>query len=164
MTRAERASDGDGRSSLDSNIFIYAFLGQDERKRAIALDLLNAAQVQRHMVALQVMGEVFNRLRRPDGIAAPMAAKLVTREFAHFELQPATPAVFTAAVQLAARTGRQFWDSLIIATCAEYGVKTLYTEDQGPEPHVVLGVRLINPFQNNWGQIPIISIQTKPLP
>lgn len=146
MTSSERARGGSGKSSLDSNVFIYAFLGQDERKRAIALDLVNAAQVQRHTVALQVMGEVFNRLRRPDGIATPQAAKLVTQEFAHFELRPATPAVFATAMQLSARTGRQFWDSLIVATCAEHGVKTLYTEDQGSEPHTVLGVRLVNPF------------------
>jgi predicted nucleic acid-binding protein len=145
MTSSKPALGG-GKSSLDSNVFIYAFLGQDARKRAIALDLVNAAQVQRHTVALQVMGEVFNRLRRPDGIATPLAAKLVTQEFAHFELQPATPGVFASAMQLAARTGRQFWDSLIIATCAEHGVKTLYTEDQGSEPQTVLGVRLINPF------------------
>lgn len=146
MTSTERAAGGGGKSSLDSNIFIYAFLGQDDRKRAIALDLVNTAQVQRDMVALQVMGEVFNRLRRPDGIAAPRAAKLVTQEFAHFALQSATPAVFATAVQLSARTGRQFWDSLIIATCAAHDVKTLYTEDQGSEPHTVLGVRLVNPF------------------
>ena len=133
-------------SSLDSNIFIYAFLGQDERKQAIALDLINAAQVGRHGVALQVMGEVYNRLRRPDGIAAPLAAKLVTAEFARFEMQSATPAIFAAAVQLSAKTGLQFWDSLIIATCAEHGITTLYSEDQGPAPHSVLGVHLVNPF------------------
>lgn len=146
MTSTEPASGKRNTSSLDSNVFIYAFLGQDERKRSIALDLVNAAQVQRHMVALQVMGEVFNRLRRPDGIATPLAARLVTLEFSHFELQPASPAVFTTALQLAARTGRQFWDSLIIATCADHGIKTLYTEDQGTEPHTVLGVSLVNPF------------------
>lgn len=146
MTNTERTPLGGGKSSLDSNIFIYAFLGQDDRKRAIALDLINVAQVERHVVALQVPGEVFNRLRRPDGIEARRAAKLVTQEFARLELQPATPAVFAAAVQLSARTGRQFWDSLIIATCAGHGVKTLYTEDQGPAPHTVLGVRLVNPF------------------
>ena len=146
MTSTEPASGSSDKSSLDSNIFIYAFLGQDARKRAIALDLVNAAQVQAHTVALQVMGEVFNRLRRPDGIATPQAAKLVTQEFAHFELVSASPAVFASAMQLAARTGRQFWDSLIIATCTEHGVKTLYTEDQGSEPHTVLGVRLVNPF------------------
>ena len=98
------------------------------------------------MVALQVMGEVFNRLRRPDGISAPLAEKLVAQEFSHFELLNATPAVFAAAMRLSARTGRQFWDSLILATCAEHGVKTLYTENQGPQPHAALGVRLVNPF------------------
>ena len=65
-------------SSLDSNVFICAFLGQDERKQSIALDLINTAQLGRHGVALQVMGEVYNRLRRPGGIAASLAAKLVT--------------------------------------------------------------------------------------
>ncbi len=133
-------------SSLDSNVFIYAFLGQDERKRSISLDLINTAQVERHGVALQVMGEVYERLRRPDGIAASLAAKLVATEFAHFEMRSATPALFATALQVSAKTGRQFWDSLIIATCAEHGIKTLYSEDQGPAPHTLLGVRLVNPF------------------
>ena len=140
------ADPGDANSSLDSNIFIYAFMGQDERKRAIARELVNAAEAGRHMVALQVMGEVFNRLRRPDGISAPLAERLVAQEFSHFTLLSATPAVFAAAMRLSARTGRQFWDSLVLATCAEHGVGTLLTEDLGPFPHNPLGVRLVNPF------------------
>ena len=135
-------------SSLDSNVFIYAFLGQDDAKRNLALSLVNKAQLGRHAVALQVMGEVFNRLRRPDGIAAPLAAQLVSREFAPFSLKAATPEVFAQALVLSASTGRQFWDSLIIATCAAHGIKVLYTEDLGAEPHEVLGVSLINPFTN----------------
>lgn len=137
---------GDGQSSLDSNIFIYAYLGQDERKRAIARALVNAAQLGRHMVASQVMGEVFNRLRRADGLAAPLAEKLVRQEFAYFALQSATPAVFASAMRLCAGTGRQFWGSLIVATCAEHGVNTLYTENMGPAPHAALGVRMVDPF------------------
>ncbi len=43
------------------------------------------------------------------------------------------------------RTGAQFWDALILATCAEHGVKRLYTEDFGPQKQA-LGVVLVNPF------------------
>lgn len=145
MTSPAGESDA-GPSSLDSNIFIYAYLGQDDRKHVAARKLVNAAQGGRHVVALQVMGEVFNRLRRPNGISATQAERLVQREFGQFSLQAATGPAFAAAMRLSARTGRQFWDSLIIATCAEHGVKTLYTENQGPAPHAALGVRLVNPF------------------
>lgn len=161
MTRAETSPESNassaispGSSSLDSNIFLYAFLGQDERKQSVARDLVNAAQAGRHSVALQVMGEVFNRLRRPDAVNAAMAEKLVLQEFAPFALQGATPTAFAAAMRLSARTGRQFWDSLIIATCAEHGVETLYTEEQGPEPHTALGVRLVNPFADLKAAVP----------
>ena len=145
---------GDGQSSLDSSIFIYAYLGQDERKRAIARALVNAAQVERHMMASQVLAEVFNRLRRADGLAAPLAEKLVRQEFARFKLQSATPAVFAGAMRLCAGTDRHFWGSLIIATCAEHGVKTLYTEDLGPAPHAALGVRLVDPFADLKAAVP----------
>ena len=50
-----------------------------------------------------------------------------------------------AALKLAAAQQLQYWDALIIATCAEHGVKQLYTED-GPGIAKPLGVRCTDPF------------------
>jgi predicted nucleic acid-binding protein len=49
------------------------------------------------------------------------------------------------ARELATLHQYQFWDALIIATCAENNIQGLYSEDQGSLPKP-LGVRVINPF------------------
>ena len=49
------------------------------------------------------------------------------------------------AWQLTARHTYQVWHALIVAVCAEHGVKTLYSEDAGSLKRP-LGVHLVNPF------------------
>ena len=50
-----------------------------------------------------------------------------------------------AALALATTHQVQYWDALIIASCAEHGVKQFYTED-GPGITKPLGVRCTDPF------------------
>ena len=49
------------------------------------------------------------------------------------------------AWQLTARHTYQVWHALIVAVCAEHGVKTLYSEDAGALKRP-LGVHVVNPF------------------
>jgi predicted nucleic acid-binding protein len=62
-------------------------------------------------------------------------------------MKPATTSTeaFTRAMGYAQRSGTQFWDALILATCAEHGVTKLYTEDIGAQRQA-LGIGLIQPF------------------
>lgn len=50
-----------------------------------------------------------------------------------------------ASLALASQHQLPYWDALIIATCAEHGIKTLYTED-APALKKPLGVVCKNPF------------------
>ena len=49
------------------------------------------------------------------------------------------------AWQLTARHTYQVWHALIVAACAEHGVKTLYSEVAGALKRP-LGVHVVNPF------------------
>jgi predicted nucleic acid-binding protein len=136
--------------SLDTNIFIYSFDPSDARKQQVAQALIAAAQRLQAPVVTQVIGEIFKTMASVQNM--PSAYEHAS-EFG-IELARALPvihadsAVFQTAMQLSARYKRQFWDCLIVATCAAHGVKTLYTEDLGGSPHKLLGVQLVNPFSN----------------
>jgi len=54
-------------------------------------------------------------------------------------------AAHAAALKLAAEKQLQYWDALIIAVCAEHGVKQLFTEDLPSAPRL-LGVKCVSPF------------------
>lgn len=139
--------------SLDSNVVLYALLKQGSNlKQQTAWELLAVAEFDQAPICCQVMEETLRVLSRPKVLAsgsaqARTAAHLLVKDaFEGLNLVAASANAFKTALALSASTQRQFWDCLIIATCAEHGVKTLYTEDVGGLPHKVLGVALVNPF------------------
>lgn len=132
--------------SLDSNIFLYAIDSSDLRKKNIALRLWEQSALAKNVLPTQVLGEVFRAARSRFGLNGFAALALTSELSGYHRLVPATPSTFEQAMSESAQTNRQFWDCLIIATCAEHGVKTLYTEDTAGQPHTVMGVKLVNPF------------------
>ena len=132
-------------NSLDTNVLIYAFDPSDTVKHAVAAALLNKALVAGWPITSQVYGEFFN---------ATVRKKIATREIAREVIQTwssVMPSIISskqahaAALALATTHQVQYWDALIIASCAEHGVKQLYTEDD-PGITKPLGVRCTDPF------------------
>jgi predicted nucleic acid-binding protein len=140
-------------SSLDSNIIIYSFDERDLRKQSIALDLVSHSMMRKAKLATQVCGEVFRRLSAPTGLSVGNPWFALETLMSSHDLIHADATVFKRAMQLAHETRRQFWDCLVIATCAAQDIKRLYTEDTGAEPHTVMGVELVNPFlMEDWDE------------
>jgi len=63
----------------------------------------------------------------------------------------ATEVAYEPAWKLATLNPYQVWDALVVAVCAENGVKTLYSEDAGSLKQP-LGVQVIDPFLANHPQ------------
>ena len=133
--------------SLDTNILVYAMATDaPSLKRQVARELLE--QLFRHPhggLAGQVLSEYLSVVLRN---------KLASQEFALETVQiwsrtahvfDASATAYQQAWALAATHKYQVWDALIIAICAEHGVKTLYSEDAGSLKRP-LGVQVINPF------------------
>jgi predicted nucleic acid-binding protein len=131
---------------LDSNIFLYAVDTADPRKKAIALALWQQSAFACNVLPAQVLGEVFDASRTRFQYSSESAHALVVELVNHHRVVPALEATFRMAVAENMGTQRQFWDCVTIATCAEHGVKTLYTENAAGQPQTVLGVQLVNPF------------------
>lgn len=128
---------------LDTNVLIYATLQTDQRAGA-AQSLLKRGGT----ISVQVLNEFAHtasrRFRRPwpeiaDAIGAMRT--LCTR------LLPVTATMHETAIRLAASTGYQIYDALIVAAALEAGCSTLFSEDM-LDGHVIDGrLRIVNPFQ-----------------
>jgi predicted nucleic acid-binding protein len=141
--------------SLDSNIVLYCHDHTPEAatKKRRAQMLLAASIAHRNVLAGQVCGEVFRVLHSKVRLPALRVMDFMSKLIDQHAIAVADATVFSQAMELSIQTKRQFWDCLIIATCAAQGVKRLYTEDTGAEPHVVLGLELVNPFlMENWDE------------
>lgn len=132
-------------NSLDTNILVYAVSPAEGPREMLARELLHSATQDGWPVAAQVYGEFF---------AVMTGRQLMTRKAAHAAVQAfcavmpplgSSTAAHAAALKLAADKPLQYWDALVIAVCAENGVKQLFTEDLPSAPRL-LGVKCVSPF------------------
>lgn len=136
--------------AIDTNVILYAVDRRDLRKRAAARALLGQLVMSSNKGVLlwQVAGELAKQLR-----AWRDAKRISNRAFERYlqafrrllPLVMPNPAVLDRAIVLADRHSLSHWDSMIVAACAESGIKQLYTEDMG-SPRQIDSVQLLNPF------------------
>jgi predicted nucleic acid-binding protein len=133
-------------NALDTNVWVYLHDRRYPEKQAIALDL--AHQLANLVLPWQVGCEFVSTVQR-------LALKGFTQADAWDALADIRTAVdrvlfptlgtWPLARELFERYSLSFWDSLVIALCAENGVQRLYTEDFTSQTPIA-GVEIINPF------------------
>lgn len=133
--------------TLDTNVLIYAtqpdapILKQHAAKSLMG-ELTRSAHAR---LVGQVMGE-FMRVALRKNVTTRVSVLDLMKNLSHgVMVLGASPGSYQAAFELVAKHQYQVWDALIIAICAEHGVKTLYSEDAGSLKRP-LGVHVINPF------------------
>lgn len=117
---------------IDTNIFIYLFDETDDRKRAIAEQLIQQALETRNAcISYQVIQETLNVVTRK--LPSPMSTENARRflEQILIPLWQTMPslALYQQGLELQARYGFSFYDALIVAAALESGCTRLYTED-----------------------------------
>jgi predicted nucleic acid-binding protein len=134
------------RVAIDSNVLLYAEGFDDLERRTTAETVL--ARLGRHeiVIPVQVLGEVFNILRRKFGRAAGPAQAAVAgwHELASYR-PDTTMRVLSSALELATAHPMQIWDGIILAASAEAGCRLLLSEDM-QDGFVWRGVTVVNPF------------------
>ena len=127
---------------LDSNVLIYAALQPDPRS-----DAARALLARRGTISVQVLNEFANvahrKLRRswPEIEQALAAVRVLCPP-----PLPITLAIHEAAVGIAARTGYQLYDALIIASALDAGCVTLFSEDLQDGQVIDGRLTIRNPF------------------
>ena len=135
--------------SIDTNILVYATetVGSSS-KQTIAKELLRDLYASpQGCLAGQVISEFMNVAIRKKAMTYAHALDVVTLMSIGVRILGTPPEAYAKAWELAGKYSYQMGDALIIAICAEHGIKTLYSEVAGPLTRP-LGVHVINPFES----------------
>jgi predicted nucleic acid-binding protein len=131
--------------AIDTNVLIYACDQSDERRQQIALDLIAAATdgVLLWQVACEFVAA--SRKLAKNGFTAQDAWNRLGEFMEVFPLILPNSEILGRAQSLHLKYGVSFWDSLILASCVEAEVATLYSEDV-PGHSSLPGLQVVNPF------------------
>jgi predicted nucleic acid-binding protein len=134
---------------LDTNIFVYAFLASEPRKRTKAVELIESCLGSgRGSISYQVVQEFANVARKK------FATKLSSddcKAFIDAAMQPlnrvaSSTTLIHTALDLQDELRYSFYDCVMVAAALQAGSTTLYTEDL-QHWQLVRGVlRIVNPF------------------
>jgi predicted nucleic acid-binding protein len=114
---------------FDSNVAVYAFADDDDRRKSVAMDLL-----ARHgrdcelIISTQVLLETYNVLVRKKGLL-PARALAYVRMLTTYEVVTPSATAALVALTLAAEHGLPAYDAFIVQAALEGGCDTLYSED-----------------------------------
>ncbi len=139
----------DGMVFLDTNIFVYAFLASEPRKRAKAVELIETCLGSgRGSVSYQVAQEFANVARKK--FATRLSAN-DCKAFIDAAMQPlnrvaSSTTLIHAALDLQDELKFSFYDCLMLAAALEAGAETLYSEDLQHWQLVRGTLRIVNPF------------------
>ena len=135
---------------IDTNVFIYQLEALDERKSAIAEQLIRDGIANgTACISFQVIQETLNVVLRKAAIPLDREAARSYLEtvLAPLFRVPATVDLYQRALDVQGRYRYSFYDSLIVAAALVAGCKRLYSEDLQHGQHID-GLTIHNPFTN----------------
>ena len=139
----------EGTVFLDTNIFVYAFLASEPRKRSKAVELIEACLGSgRGSVSYQVVQEFANVARKK--FASSLSAS-DCKAFIDAAMQPlnrvaSSTGLVHSALDLQDELRYSFYDCLMVAAALQSDADTLYTEDLQHWQLVRGTLRIVNPF------------------
>ena len=117
------------RFTLDTNILVYAVDARDQHKREIAARIIEAAATRDCPLAHHVVGAFYAaataKLKLKPKDAAGRAAQLI----AGFESFGYSAHAARAALDEVSKGRFSFWDAVLLASAAEAGCTTIFSED-----------------------------------
>lgn len=130
---------------IDTNLWVYFFV-KDPLEKGDKVGEIIDSQVASLTVSTQVLGELYNVLTRKSTFSQSEVQSIVldlVNTFSILEID--TPKVLKA-LEINARYGYSYWDSLIIATSLQSDCGVLYSEDMQHNQVIENQLRIINPF------------------
>jgi len=126
---------------IDSNVMIYAYFNQDEKKQRISKHLIS----QNSVISTQVLQEIANTLRRKIKVDYSIIRLLLQECQQNSTLHINTSETIFSALDISERFGFSFYDSLIIAAALESKCTILYSEDM-QHNQKIKNLTVKNPF------------------
>jgi predicted nucleic acid-binding protein len=134
---------------LDTNVLVYAVDSAQPDKRAIAQALIaHGLAEQTALVSFQVVQETLQALTRKVRVVARTADAadfLSSVLLPLWKVQPSAK-IYLKALDIQAKQGLAFYDSLIVSAALEAGCRRLLSEDMQHGQRIG-GLRIENPFR-----------------
>ncbi|MGH8722890.1 MAG: PIN domain-containing protein [Burkholderiales bacterium] len=129
---------------LDTNVLVYAFSGDDARKRGIARALVESAHA---VISAQVLSELAHVLTRRLGFGASETRGRIVAIAERCEVAAVTPPIVADALRIMDKYHYAFYDSQIVAAALASGARTLYSEDMHDAQAIDGTLRIQSPFR-----------------
>ena len=133
---------------VDSNIFLYAFMGDDDEKSDMAFSIIADKHV---FLSTQVVNEICINLIKKSGYQEDDIAELVNNIYKKYQVVIINKSVILRASFLRRHYLFSYWDSLIISTALNCGCNCLFTEDMQHSQIIENKLKIVNPFLVNNG-------------
>jgi predicted nucleic acid-binding protein len=135
----------DGLTFVDTNVLVSAEDGRDVRKRAVAVDVLDALWTSGWgVLSTQVLQEFYDSSTRKLKME-PGVARRIVAEYAAWPVVETTAQLIVSASLLHERHRLAFWDAMVVEAALLSGATTLLTEDL-QDGRRIGGLTISNPF------------------
>ena len=132
---------------IDTNIFIYAYTGDDEQKHISACDLLRNSVLNNEIViSVQILNEFYSVMEKYKRPACEI--KLCLNEIIEqVDVMPLELETIKQCIFIKEKYGYSWWDSLVLSSALENDCTILYSEDMKHHQLIERKLKIINPFQ-----------------
>ncbi len=118
------------RNFLDSNVFVYLFDETDDYKRGRAEQLVQQSlRNETGCISYQIVQETIHVITRKLHATPEAARQLLDHALAPLWRVNPSRSLYRRALDVQARYGFSFYDSLIVAAALDSNCQTLYSED-----------------------------------
>jgi len=128
---------------IDSNIFLYAFMREDEKKSEKAFSLIADNHV---FLSTQVINEICINLIKKSDYQEDDIVRLIDRIYEKYQVTIIRKSVILKASSLRKKYFFSYWDSLIVSSAFICGCNCLFTEDMQSGQIIENKLKIINPF------------------
>jgi predicted nucleic acid-binding protein len=135
-----------GPAFIDSNIWLYAFLKQDEEKRETAKKLIKSIKSNSLYVSTQIINEVSFNLTK-NKFPESEIKEILSSFYNDFRVVCFSEKIMLKASGLREKYFVSFWDSLVISAAIEAKCTALYSEDMQHNQVIEKKLKIINPFK-----------------
>lgn len=135
-----------GNVFIDSNIWLYSFIGDAKAKHQIAARLIQENK-KKISISLQVINEVCVNLIKKANFKEEKIEELINSYYEDYRLIDQDKDALTIASKLRNILSLSFWDSLIVSTALKGECSILFSEDMQHNQIIEDNLKIINPFK-----------------
>lgn len=129
---------------IDSNILIYAHTMQDERKKAIAQQILSLNEEV--LLNTQVINESINVFIKRFNISFVQIEKIIEEIILYLPVRTINESTIRFGLELHNKYHYSYYDALIISSALQNKCSVLYSEDLHHNQKIENTLTIINPF------------------